>query len=107
MVEELMYFKLKTLEDMVKLVAFSPAPMLQHTVVEGRQVYFIQSFSIVGKPLVYYLERDEKLESKYVVYNRFNDTISFSDKPGSDGQSVYIPIIEIEKTNLLDIIGRR
>ncbi len=100
--EELIYVQLKTLEDMVKLISMAPGPYLQYAVSQGRHIYFIQILQLTGKPFIYFYEPEEALKDKYVVYNRFQDAVTFSDKPGSDGQAIYIPILEVKKTNVLD-----
>ena len=43
-----------------------------------------------------------EIKDKYIVYNRFRDTISFSSKKESNGQNVSIPILEIERTNIFE-----
>ena len=104
MPDELFYVRFSSFEDLVRLVAFSATPFLQHAEVEGKHIYFYHVSLLAGRPIVYYAMRDEKLEKKYVVYNRFNDSLSFSDKLETDGQSIYIPILEVEGTNLLRFI---
>jgi hypothetical protein len=49
---------------------------------------------------IYYFEREKKIEEKYVVFNRFRDQVAFSNALGSDGQSAYVPILELEKANI-------
>ena len=101
MPEEFIYMKLSRLEDLVKLVSLSPSPFIQHTTIKNENIYFIQSLVTMSQPMIYLFKTREKIEKKYVVYNRFSDEITFSDKLGQDGQSLYIPILEVEKTNLL------
>ncbi|RLI24995.1 MAG: hypothetical protein DRO52_04720 [Candidatus Hecatellales archaeon] len=101
MPEEFFHVRFSSLEDMVRLVALSPTPFLQHAEVGGKHVYFFHSTSLLGRPVIYYTVTSEKLEKKYVVYNKFRDTISFSEKLEANGQSIYIPILEVESTNLL------
>jgi hypothetical protein len=99
--EELVYVQFSRLEDLVKLVSFSPSPFIQHLVVNDKHIYFVQSLMMISEPMVYIFRTKEKIEKKYIVYNRFSDEISFSDQPSQDGQSIYIPILEVEKTNIL------
>jgi len=82
-------------------VALSSTPFLQHAEVEGRHEYFFHTALLLGKPVIYYTVLEERIGRRYIVYNKFNDTISFSDKLEADGQSIYIPILEVESTNLL------
>ncbi|RLI15463.1 MAG: hypothetical protein DRO43_01090 [Candidatus Hecatellales archaeon] len=101
MPEDVFHVKFSGLEDMVRFVALSSTPFLQHAEVEGKHVYFFHSALLLGKPVIYYTVLGEKVKGRYIVYNKFRDTISFSDKLEADGQSVYIPILEVESTNLL------
>ena len=50
--------------------------------------------------MIYYAELEERIKEKYVIFNRFRGEISFSDQFSSDGQSAYIPIFELELTDL-------
>ena len=86
--EELIYVQFSCLEDLVRLVSLSPGPFIQHVAVEGEHIYFIQSLMMISQPMVYMFRSREKIEKKYVVYNRFTDGITFSDQPGQDGQEL-------------------
>ncbi len=95
----LTYIQFKSFEDFIRLVTFSPAPFIDHAEMDSHNVYFFQILGF-GERILYYAELDKKIEEKYVVYNRFKDSVSFSSKLGSDGQSVYIPILEVARTNI-------
>jgi len=99
--KKLVYIKFRRLEDLVKLVALSLTPIIQHVAINNKHVYFVQSVSLLGRPLIYFFDSDEEIGKKYIIYNKFKDEISFSDKLSTDGQSVSIPVLEVEKTNLL------
>lgn len=101
MPEDLFHVKFSGLEDMVRLVALSATPFLEHAEINGKHIYFFHATLLTGKPIIYYVVLEEKLEKRYIVYNKFRDTIGFSDKLEADGQSIYIPILEVENTNLL------
>lgn len=94
------YIRLKTLEDLIYFVTLSPAPLLQYVEIEGKHIYFIQTIAIFGPSTMYYVETKEKIPNKYVVFNRYQDKITYSDQLGTDPQAVYIPILQVEKTNL-------
>jgi len=100
--QELGYIQLKRFEDLIRLVSLSSTPVLQHIKLEnGKHVYFIQTSLMVGRPLIYFYEGSEEVKGRYIIYNRFKDEITFSDKASSDAQSVPILILEVEKTNVL------
>lgn len=101
MAQQLNYAKLKSFDDLIRFVGMSPTPFVQHIAIEGKHVYFVQIMGFGGGRMIYYFERNEKIEEKYIVFNRFRDQVtSFSNTFGSDGQSTYIPILELEKTNI-------
>jgi len=93
------YIQFKDFSDLVRFITFSPTPFIQYVRVNGHNVYFIQIMGL-GERMLYYVELDRKIEEKYVVYNRFRDSVSFSSKIESDGQSVCVPILEVERTNI-------
>jgi hypothetical protein len=100
MPEHLSYAKLAAFNDLVRFVGMSPNPFLFHVELEGKHLYFIQITSFGGGRMIYYTELEERIQEKYVVFNRFRGEISFSDQFSSSGQSAHIPIFELEKTNL-------
>ena len=93
------YIQYKNFNDFIRFITFSPTPFVQYIELNNHNVYFIQITGLATR-ILYYVELDKKIENKYIVYNRFRDIISFSDKIESDGQSVSIPILEVEKTNI-------
>jgi len=97
---DLSYAKLKTFNDLVKFVGMSSSPFLFYVELAGKHVYFVQIMSFGGGRMIYYVELEERISEKYVVFNRFRGEISFSDQFSSSGQSAHIPIFELEKTNL-------
>ena len=92
------YIQFKNLIDLVRFITISPTPFVYYTKLENHNMYFVQLAGL-GESVLYCVELDKKIEEKYIVYNRFKDTISFSSKLESDGQSASIPILEVEKTN--------
>jgi len=100
MSQQLNYAKMKSFDDLMRFIIFSSIPLVQYVELNGRHIYFIQIMGFSAGRTIYYFERDKKIEEKYVVFNRFRDQVSFSNSFGSDGQSAYIPILELEKTNI-------
>ena len=94
-----LYLKFKNLIDFIRFITFSPAPFTHYINLDGHNIYFIQIAGL-GERILYYVELDDKIEENYIIYNRFRDTLSFSSKLESDGQSVSIPILEVSKTNI-------
>jgi len=54
-----------------------------------------------GGSLIYYVKRDDRIDSKYVVFNVISGKVWFSETVTTDANLKYIPIIEIEKQNIL------
>lgn len=94
------YIQFKAFNDFIRFVTLSPTPFVQHIQLDGHDVYFVH----IGfrEQMLYYVELDQPIAEKYVIYNRFRDVVSFSDKLESDGQSVIVPILKIERTNVFN-----
>ena len=90
------------LKDLVRLVTTSPAPFLQYIEKDGEHIYFIYIPSFGRVPMVYFVKMSEPIEKNYIIYNRFQDNISFSDKLQAAGQTISIPILKIAKTNIFE-----
>ncbi len=101
MSEKEKYVKLKSLDDLVKIVAPSHAAFLQHVEHNERHIYFINVMFHDGGSLIYYVKMDEKINAKYVVFNMISGNIGFSDTISTDTNLRFIPIIEVEKQNIL------
>jgi len=95
----MMYIQFKNFNDFIRFITFSTTPFIQYVNMNDHNVYFIQ-IAVFGELMLYYAELDKKIEDKYVVYNRFRDSVSFSNKMESDGQNISVPILEVERTNV-------
>lgn len=95
------YLKYKTLEDMLKVILFSAqspfgfTPMLYHINYNNQQVLFIQT-GIVGGVIIHYIIESDKPVKKFIQLKRLTGEFSFVDSIGTDAQSLYIPILELE-----------
>jgi len=93
----------RRLEDLVKFVSMSPAPFLNHVERGGKHLYFLL-LPFSGGGVVSYFATDKKIEGEYVTINRMSGRFSASAKPSFDAQSLDIPILEVEATELLDVM---
>jgi hypothetical protein len=91
----------KRLDDLVKFLSMTPAPFLNHAQRAGRHLYFI-ALPFSGGLLVYYFSSEKRVEGEYVTLNRMSGAVSASGKPSFDAQSLDMPILEVEATDLLD-----
>jgi hypothetical protein len=97
------YLKYKTLEDMLKVILFSSqsalglTPMLYHINYKNQQILFIQT-GAVGSVIVHYIIQNAKPNKKFIELKRLTGEFDFVDKIGTDTQSLYIPLLELEES---------
>jgi hypothetical protein len=102
---EIVYLKYQDLEDMLKVIIYSAQsmlgviPMLYHISHSGKHVLFIQT-GTVGGGTVHYVVQNEKPAKKFIQLKRLSGEYTFIDSLGTDSQSLYIPILQLEKTTL-------
>jgi hypothetical protein len=96
---QLKYAQFKSIQDFVRFVAASQIPFIHHANINGRNVYFIQLIGF-GERMVYYIELEQPIKEKYIIFNRFRDQISFANRIEADPQSIAFPILELERTNI-------
>ena len=99
------YLKYRTLDDMLKVIVYSAqsalglTPMLYHIVHQGRDILFIQTGTIGGVIVHYVIEASQPKE-KFIQLKRFTGEFSFVDTIGTDAQSIYVPILELDTCTL-------
>lgn len=102
---EPVYLKYQNLQDMLKVIIYSAQsmlgviPMLCYINHGGRHVLFIQT-GAVGGLTVHYVVQNEKPAKKFIQLRRLSGEYSLIDSIGSDAQSLYIPILSVEKSTL-------
>ena len=104
-VESATYLKYKTHEDLLKVILYSSQsvlgaiPLLYHIQYNNQDILFLQTAG-VGASTVHYMIIKEKPGKKFIELKRLSGEFSFVDKIGSDGMSLYVPILELEKSTL-------
>ena len=99
------YLKYRTLKDMLKIILFAAqsalgiVPMLYHINYNNQQVLFLQTGTI-GGVVIHYIVQNEKPSKKFVELKRLTDQFNFVDDIGTDTQSLYLPILELEYSTL-------
>jgi hypothetical protein len=99
------YLKYRTLEDMLKVIVYSAqsalglTPMLYHIVQNSREVLFIQTGTI-GGIIVHFVIQEQKPKEKFIQLKRFTGEFIFVESIGTDAQSIYVPILELESSTL-------
>jgi hypothetical protein len=97
------YLKHTNLGDILKVILFaaeSPlglVPMLYHVKYNNKDVIFTVSGAL--GTIVRYQELDKELTKKWIELKRLTGEYSFVDKIGDDAKSLYIPILELEKSS--------
>lgn len=99
------YLKYKGYDDLLKVILYSSqsmlgvVPLIYHVNHNNQDVIFIQTGAI-GGITVHYLTISEKPKKKFIELKRLTGDFVFVEKIGSDGMSLYIPILELEKVTL-------
>lgn len=99
------YLKYKSLHDLLKVILYSSQsvlgviPLLYHINYDSKEIVFIQT-SGVRESTVHYIPVMEKPSKKFIELKRLTGEFNFVDKIGSDGMSLYIPILDLEKSTL-------
>ncbi len=99
------YLKYKSYDDLLKVILYSSqsvlgaVPLIYHMKYHDQDIIFIQTGTIGGS-IVHYLSNKEKPPKKFIELKRLSGEFSFVDKIGNDGMSLYIPILELERSTL-------
>ena len=97
------YLKYKNLEDMLKVILFasqSPigmVPMLYHINFNGKELLFIETGAV--NTVIHYMVLTEKPAKKFIELKQLTGKFEFVNGIGSDTQSIYIPILELEQSS--------
>jgi hypothetical protein len=97
------YLKYQNLADMLKVILYaaeSPlgsSPLLYHIKSDSRDILFIES-GIVA-PVIHYVVQDKEQTNRWIELRRLTGEYNFADKIGNDTKSLYIPVLELEKSS--------
>jgi len=104
MSEDMKYIKLGKFEDVVKMLVTSMRPPPLHHINTGKKhVYFIPASIGLGKSVIYFVETEESIDEKYIIYDTMQDKFSFSDKISTKPSLKYFVIVEVKEQNVLPI----
>jgi len=99
------YLKYKNYDDLLKVILYSSqsvlgvVPLIYHIIYDNQDVVFLQT-GTVGGLVIHYLISKEKPPKKFIELKRLSGDFVFVDKLGNDGMSLYIPILELDKSTL-------
>lgn len=99
------YLKYKEYGDLLKVILYSSqsvlgaVPLIYHQIYNSQNIIFIQT-GTVGGNIIHYLAVNSAPTKKFIELKRLTGDFSFVEKIGIDGMSLYIPILELEKSTL-------
>lgn len=102
---ENIYLKYQNLGDMLKVIIYSSQsmlgviPMLYYIHHAGKHVMFLQT-GAAGGVTIHYVVQNEKPATKFIQLKRLSGEFTYTDTIGSDAQSLYIPILNLERSTL-------
>ncbi len=93
--------EVETLPSLIDMAARSMQPIIQHLQFLGEHIYYLQFGGIPGfGTTIYFIRQKDPITQKYIVYNKTEDKILFTDKLDPRGNLIYLPIIHIKKQNI-------
>jgi len=94
------FVQLKTIRDLVMLVASSPATnVIQHLENSGH-LYFVIGGTL-SEVFMYLVKQDEPIEGSFITYNSYTGEIASSEKLSTEPNMNSFPVIEIQKQDLI------
>lgn len=102
---QITYLKYKEYGDLLKVILYSSqsvlgaVPLIYHLNQNSQNIIFIQTGTMGGN-VIHYLISDGPPAKKFIELKRLTGDFHFVDKIGTDGMSLYIPVLELEKSNL-------
>jgi hypothetical protein len=94
------FVQLKTIRDLVMLVASSPATnVIQHLENSGH-IYFVIGGTL-SEIFMYLVKQDESITGSFITYNSYTGEIGTSEKLSTEPNMNSFPIIEINKQDLI------
>ena len=95
------FVHLKTLRDLVMLVASSPTMnVIQHLQNGKYHLYFIIGGTL-SEIFLYFVKQKETIEGTFITYNSYTGEICSSDKLTNEPNLNSFPLVEIENQDLL------
>lgn len=95
------FVQLKTIRDLVMLVASSPTMnVLQHLQNGSYHLYFIIGGTL-SEIFLYFVKEKNSLGGSFITYNTYTGEISSSEKMIREPNINSFPIVEIENQDLL------
>jgi len=95
------FVQLKSLRDLVMLVASSPTMnVIQHLVNGESHLYFIIGGTL-SEIFLYFVKQERAMGGGFITYNTYTGEIGSSDKLMHEPNLNSFPVVEIENQDLL------
>jgi hypothetical protein len=95
------FVQLKSIRDIVMLVASSPASnVVQHIERNDENIYFVIGGTLT-EIFVYFVKTGEPIEGSFITYNSYTGEVGYSNKVVTEPNVSTFPIIEIQNQDLL------
>jgi|SRR4029078_2037625 len=99
------YLEYETLKDLLKVILYtsqsfmSITPLLYYIYYQDKNVLFIHT-GIIGGVVAHYHIHGEKPIKKFIELNKLTGEFKFVENIGSSSNSIYIPIINLNKSSI-------
>ncbi len=92
--------KVRGIKDLVNVAVATQIFMVHKLSTETTDILYVP-FPSYDSVAVYYCEANERVNGKYLLFNRFTGEVSVSDSFTNDSKYVLIPIIEVVEQEIL------
>lgn len=102
------YVQLRSLKDLIMLVASSPSSgVIQHLANGGSHLYFLVGGTL-HEMFLYFVKEKEQVKGSFITYNAYSGEIGSAEKVLHEPNVSSFPVVEIVKQDLLpaDLLSR-
>ena len=86
---------------MIDIATRSMQNIIHHIQFKDKHIYYLQFGGLPGfGTTIYFCHQDQPIKESYIVYNKTEDKISFTDHLNHHGNLIFLPIIHIKKQNI-------
>lgn len=99
------YLRYRDFEDLFKIIlahsqsALGLIPLVYHVKLNDIEILFIQNGPL-GNGTVHFIICKEEVRGRFIDLHKMTGEYKFVDAIGSDTKSIYVPVLELEKTTL-------
>jgi len=102
------YVQLRSLRDLIMLVASSPSSgVIQHLANGSSHLYFLVGGTL-HEMFLYFVKEKEQIKGNFITYNSYSGEIGASEKVQHEPNVSSFPVVEIVNQDLLpaDLLSR-